>query len=276
MSDSQPSLRDSKGRYRRVAPAASGPDRRAGGFYRSADGDSGPRRVIGRPMTSTEDAVIAAVRLAYDVADAQVDRSLRIASRLKTAGDAATGTDSDRLALQSVERLALRFGEMALAWIELSAAEPGSPLRRMFAAEYRWLGRLLGLVETTSAPTVAPPAVVTTQAPAAVADVAAPQMDTYASPARGETAVLAAVKGTVSRLVRPRLLAHADLGTGPLNCIFAVQGKPPVKARLRFAADRRAWVLELPDLTAHASATWTGAVLDAERVQLAVVHLDLL
>ncbi|WP_088280734.1 hypothetical protein [Ideonella sp. A 288] len=269
MSDQPTSLRDGHGRYRRVPSAASGPDRRVGGFYRSSDGDAGPRRVIGRPLASTEDAVIAAVRLAYDVADAQVDRSLRIASRLKAAGDTATGTDSDRLALQSLERLALRAGESALAWIELSAAEPGSPLRRVLAAEYRWLGRLFGLTDQAPAATAGSPTSGNVQA------APVPTGGTEATPPR-DPAVLPMMRSEVPRPVRVSLQAQSDLGSEPLRCVFSVPGEKPVPALLRFDARRQAWVLELPDLTAHSSATWTAAACADDGVQVAIVKLELL
>ena len=56
---------------------------------------SGHRRqqagIGGVPLTTAEDTVVAAVRLAYKVADAQIEHSMRLAQRLRTAGDRQAG-----------------------------------------------------------------------------------------------------------------------------------------------------------------------------------------
>ena len=62
----------------------------AGNFYRA-----GARRrsdaVGGMPSTASSAAVTAAVRLGYKVAEAQIDRTARLARRLRDAGDQAAG-----------------------------------------------------------------------------------------------------------------------------------------------------------------------------------------
>ena len=90
----------------------------------------------------------AAVRMAYKVAAAQVDRSSRLAQRLRDAGDRAVGPGSDRQALDATERLVFRAMMGGLTWLETAAAERDSPLKRLLAAEYRIVGSMLGLVPT--------------------------------------------------------------------------------------------------------------------------------
>jgi len=119
------------------------PDRRAAGFYRTAE--SGGATLGGIPLSNVNDAVVAAVRMGYEVAAAQIDRSNRLAKRLREAGDRAVGPDSARKSLDAAESLVFRTMMGALTWLESAAGEPESPLMRLAAAEYRLLGSLLGL-----------------------------------------------------------------------------------------------------------------------------------
>ena len=110
----------------------------------------GPRRIAQAkrksvPLTEAEDAVVAAVRMAYGVASAQVERSGRLAQRLREAGDRAIGERSDRKAIDATEQLVFRAMMSALAWLEGLAAEGDSPLKRLVLAQYRILGSILGI-----------------------------------------------------------------------------------------------------------------------------------
>jgi hypothetical protein len=120
------------------------PNRTLGGLYRTPDGGGTGLGGRGVPLNAAEDAVVATVRLAYKVADAQVERSARLASRLRQAGDRAVGEQSDRQALDAAESLVLRAMMNGLAWLE-GVADDKAPIRRMLAAEYRMIGTLLGL-----------------------------------------------------------------------------------------------------------------------------------
>ena len=120
------------------------PRRTAGGFYRTSDGGGTGLNGRGVPLLATEDAVIATVRLAYKVADAQVERSARLASRLRQAGDRAVGEHSERQTLDAAESLVLRTMLSGLSWLE-GVADDKAPLRRLMTAECRMIGSLLGL-----------------------------------------------------------------------------------------------------------------------------------
>ena len=98
---SQPSIVSSDSPRKLIERPATrtGPRRSAANFYRSA---SGSGVVIGGvPMDTVEDAVTAAVRMGYKIAQAQIDRTTRIAQRFKDAGERAAGPHSDRQALDA-------------------------------------------------------------------------------------------------------------------------------------------------------------------------------
>jgi hypothetical protein len=145
--------------YSRPELPRSGPNRSAGGFYRTSDGGGTGFGGRGIPLHAAEDAVVATVRLAYKVADAQVQRSARLASRLRQAGDRAVGGQSDLQALDAAESLVLRAMMSALSWLE-GVADDKAPLRRLMTAEYRMIGSVLGLgsAETPARPDRAPAA----------------------------------------------------------------------------------------------------------------------
>lgn len=129
-------------RWARAEPGATRPNRRLGGFYR-ASGERG--RLGGVPVKNVEDAVVAAVRMGYKVADAQIDRSNRLARRLREAGEQTAGTDVERKSLDAAERLVFRSMMSGLSWLEALSAKQGSPLKNLVDVEYRLLGRMLGL-----------------------------------------------------------------------------------------------------------------------------------
>jgi hypothetical protein len=135
--------------FRRPELKTKGPDRRARGFYRMADRGEGT--LAGMPLDSAEEAAVAAVRLGYKVAATQIERSGRLAQRLRDAGQRQAGPDPERQAADATERLLFDSLMTGLEWLEAAAGEPGSPLRRLVAAEYRLLGSLFGLTEPGSA-----------------------------------------------------------------------------------------------------------------------------
>lgn len=142
--------------FQRPVLDATGPNRRAGGFYRTADDEQGV--LPGIPLTGAEDAVVAAVRLGYKVAAAQIDRSARLARRLREAGERAAGPDSERKAVDATERLLFDSMMAGLEWLEGVAADPSCPLKRLVVAEYRLLGSLFGLTQGAEKPAHTAPA----------------------------------------------------------------------------------------------------------------------
>jgi hypothetical protein len=140
--------------YTRPELEVSRPNRCTGGFYRAAD--AGGQTMGGVPLDSAEAAVVAAVRMGYKVAATQIDRSARLARRLREAGDRVGGGDSARQTVDATERLVFRSMMTGLTWLEALAAERGSPLGRMAAAQYSLLGKILGLGPGTEPSATAP------------------------------------------------------------------------------------------------------------------------
>ena len=132
----------------REAPDRDAPRRTAGGFYRTAE--NAGMTLGGVPLVDAQDAVVAAVRMAYRVAEAQIERSNRLAQRLRTAGDQAVGPDSGRQAVDATEKLLFNAAMSGLGWLENVAAEGDSPIKRLLATQYRMLGTMLGIVDPSS------------------------------------------------------------------------------------------------------------------------------
>jgi hypothetical protein len=144
--------------WARPALTRTGPQRGAGGFYRSAEGkDEKGHQVGGVPLTTANAAVVAAVRLAYQVAEAQIDRSTRLARRLREAGDKEVGASSHRKAVDGAEHLVMKSLLSGLEWWEGSVAEGRCPVKRLAAAEYQMLGTILGFGPSQPAKSPAPP-----------------------------------------------------------------------------------------------------------------------
>lgn len=125
------------------------PNRAAGNFYRAASDD--PHAIGGLPLDNVEATVTAAVRTGYRIAQAQLDRSARLARRLREAGDEATGVGedgqrSDVKALDATEQLIFKGIMSGLSWFEGVAAEGNNPIKRLASAEFRLLGSMLGLL----------------------------------------------------------------------------------------------------------------------------------
>jgi hypothetical protein len=133
---------DSAPRFERPLLKRTAPRRSIANVYRSSGGGAA---VGGVPLDSVEAAVVSAVRMGYKIAAAQIDRTERLAQRLRQAGDQAAGPGSDRQALDATEQLVFRAMMGGLSWLEGIATDGGNPLKRLAAAQYRILGSFLGL-----------------------------------------------------------------------------------------------------------------------------------
>ena len=132
------------GPWKRPEPTALGPNRRFGGYYRSADREIDGQLFRGVPLQTAEDAVVAAVRMGYRIADAQIERGMRIARDLNDAAK-RTGSGDPNQAIDDTERLLAKAVLAGLQWVEEAASAPGHPVRRLLAAEYRMVGSMFGL-----------------------------------------------------------------------------------------------------------------------------------
>jgi hypothetical protein len=119
------------------------PNRSWGGLYRTAEREEPGETLGGVPLHSAEDAVVAAVRMGYRIADEQIERGRRVADRLRAAA-AREGTEPAD-AVDGLEHLFTQLLVSALRWFEETTRDPQSPLRRFASAELGLLASLLGL-----------------------------------------------------------------------------------------------------------------------------------
>ena len=130
--------------YQRPELAVRTPNRAAGGFYRTSTGAGGGSVFGGIPLQASEDAVVAAVRAGYRIADAQIENGMRIAESLRGAA-ARSGAGDAKEVLTTTEGLARRAAVLLLNGIDALAAQPSTVLKRILLSEPQILGALIGL-----------------------------------------------------------------------------------------------------------------------------------
>lgn len=252
--------------YQRKELLRSGPLRNAGGIYRSASGAAGARGGIG--LTSTEDAVVAAVRMGYRIAQTQVDRIDRLSEQLRHAGERAVGPDPEVQALDATDRLITKALLTGLGWVEGVAAEPGSPIARYIGAQFKIICSLLGLhmpVDGCDATPKPPPP------PPSPSPPASPRADRP----RPVTVIHA---GKVRRLVQsPQLHLDAPGVEGEFELLF--HGPDPgagsaFSAVLKLTAGQPA-SLAVKTRVDSAAGTWKAAVCDEGGTQVGSLAIDL-
>jgi hypothetical protein len=257
-------------RWLRPQLERSKPIRTAGGFYRTAEG--GRPGVAGVPLTASEDSVVAAVRMAYNVAEAQIERSARLARRLREAGDRAVGARSDRQALDAVEQLMVKAIQGALVWLERTADDP-DPVKRLLVAQYRLAGSMLGLTPSDAPRSSGGDAPERSARSFDAAAPSRPERGASHAPAHPLKVVL---KGQFRRPVR---ITRYEVASGALRSevkFYSVTDieSDPLKADLAIGTGvRDALSLEIPRLAK--SGLWKAAVCDSENVQIGVIEIEL-
>lgn len=262
---------DQEKRWARPLLEETGPVRSAGGFFRTAEGNS--MNLGGVPLVAAEDAVVAAVRMAYKVADTQVQRSARLAERLRKAGDRAVGERSDRKAVDASEQLLFRAMMSALAWLEAAAAERDSPIKRAMAAQYRLIGSLLGVTPPDSAASRATNSSPPERGAHAEASGAVETVGSYIPLRR----VRVFLRGEIKRPVVVRRCEVASVARfetalhfykvervegAPLEAAFAIDDDG--KATLTIATDRSA-----------PSGAWKAAICSEDGEQIGLIEIEL-
>jgi hypothetical protein len=256
------------------------PNRTAGGLYRTADG--GRPGVGGVPLAATQDTVVAAVRMAYRVAEAQIDRSARLADRLREAGDRAVGARSDRKAIDATEQLIQRAAMSVFAWMEGLAGDR-DVLRRLLVAQNKIQSNIvesiLGIPLGASglSPTAAGATPRAAEAPA-VSDPHVPNdsadQERGGSIGRTLKVVLKGLKRPV-RIRRYELAVAAPDKNPELQFFSDVDIKsPPLAATLDIAADGKA-TLEVTIRRDASPGLWKAAICDAHDVQIGIVEFIL-
>lgn len=259
--------------WSRRPPSRSAPVRSAGGFYRTAEAKG--RAHGGVPLNSANDAVVAAVRLAYRVAESQIDRSARLANRLREAGDRAVGAQSERQAVDAVERLVMKTLMSGLAWWEASVAEGRCPVTRLAAAEYQMLGSMLGLTQ---------PAPRKTQTRTSEEERERPERE----PSRQTTARKAPTRLELEivhkgspRDRRPVLVQNWEIAsdTALKTPVFFYSANDleaePLQAELVLSGRRGGARLFIDTPRKAARGLWRAAICDAEAIQLGFIEIVL-
>jgi hypothetical protein len=129
------------------------PQRGPGGAFRT--NDNLKTGLGGVPLTTVEDATVAAVRMAYDIASAQIDRSKRLADRLKGAADRGLGNDptagqkSAEDAVDGASRLVNNAMLSGMALVEALMAGDNGLAPRLAAAQLKAVKEVLFNVRDT-------------------------------------------------------------------------------------------------------------------------------
>jgi len=267
-------MRNADGWFARCSLERTAPIRTAGTYYRSAG--TGANTIAGIPLNSAEAAVVAAVRTAYKVAETQIDRSARLARRLRDAGDRAVGPGSDQQALDATEGLLFRAAMALLGWVEgATASDSGNPLRRLATAQYQLLGSTLGLrsSEASSART--------TQ----LRGQASEDTDTGSvehAPLRAQPSPRFPVKvkhtGKERRVVRVAVWEYAgdarSQKTIPVTFYHRERGfSTPLKGQV--AVGQKAVTLTLATTRSAPAGRWRAALCDASDVQVGRIEIIL-
>lgn len=262
--------------WSRPEAARTGPLRGIGGYYRSADREVDGKVFRGAPLNQAEDVAVAAVRMAYKIADAQIDRGLRVARDLRGAAQ-SRGVDPQD-ALDASERLLRKALLAGLQWIESAAGDDENPLRRLAKAEYRMLGSLFGLArkrdegdaaEPAAAP--APPAShAPTQASARDERDARPPLQIYNDheppgarrPVQGQRLALPSERHKGS---------YPDLQFHPEDAISDVD---VIAAKLSWD-DSGVGKLVIPTQLTHQRGTWVAGIYEPDGQQVGVLCIVL-
>jgi hypothetical protein len=241
------------------------PDRGVGGLLRSADRQQAGQVIAGVPMQTVSDAVVATVRLGYQVADRQIERGKRLTEQLRGAA-ARAGVDDPEVWIEQTERL-LAKALMAGSGLADGALGTDSVLMRLARAELKLLARWAGLKIDGAADKPAGPAA---DAPAP----AAPAPKAAAAPAVAVR--LAAADPADRRAVQVLQAQWSTLPAEALPLWFHLRGgtaaEPMAGTLERVDGHDR---LSLHTLRQQPAGVWRAAVCLADGLQIGSVDVEL-
>jgi hypothetical protein len=255
------------------ASRRTGPKRGFGGYYRSADREVDGKLLRGVPLNTAEDAALAAVRMAYRIADSQIDRGLRIARDLR--GAARKEGIEPRDAVDASERLLSKALLAGLQWFESASGEERHPLRRLAAAEYRMLGSLFGIAPDK-----------TKAAPADEAQAGAGARESAAAGPRGSApseARVQVINKADKTKRRPVLSARLTLAQ-PLprgsddglsfHHVDAEDADKALSAKIHWD-EKTAPQLSIEACMTHRRGCWFAGIYDRDGLQIGVITIEL-
>jgi hypothetical protein len=262
------------GRFTRPPLERTAPKRGAIHFYRAASDD--PGAVAGVTLDSVEDAVVAAVRMGYKVASAQIDRSARLATRLREAGTRAAGPHSERQALDATEQLVFRTMMAGLSWFEGFSTESGNPLKRLAQSNYRILGSLLGLLPADATTDEGPGPTAGSEG-AGTSRTPPPADAARTGPARPGVRLRLRHAGPERRPIRPHLVELApDLATREFPLVFYCDRRPTMSfdGSLTVTSPGSA-TLTIRETPSDCVGRWKAAVCDDDGLQVGYIAIEL-
>lgn len=244
------------------------PNRSFGGLYQTAEHEEQGETLGGVPLHTAEDAVVAAVRLGYRVADEQIERGRRIASRLRGAA-AREGSSGLGDAADGLDDLLVKAVQSGLQFIEEAASDPRHPLKRLGSAQLSAIASLLGLRDPVAH--ASPDEASEGEPPAPAANPSRPS-----SPAAPHRHVWIRhdprSDGRAVRVVTCELEGDTP-DESPVTFFHLTQTSDPVRATLMRRAPKT--VLEVCIRPEHPAGRWRAAVLDGDRLQTGVIEIEL-
>lgn len=250
------------------------PDRSLGGLLRSADrsaarsgaDDAAAQVIAGVPLQTVSDAVVATVRLGYQVADRQIERGRRVTEQLRGAA-ARAGVDDPEAWIEHTERLLAKAFTLGSGMAD-GALGADSPLMRLARAELKLLARWAGL-KLDAAPDAAADTA-TDPTAESKAGASAPQ----APPAVAVR--LAAEDPADRRAVRVLQAQWSALPAQELPLWFHLRGAAaaePMAGTLARVDGRDR--LSLQTRRSHPAGVWRAAVCLADGLQIGWVDVEL-
>jgi hypothetical protein len=236
-------------RWGRPPLEQSGPIRTAAGFFGASEGRADEHD--GVSSGAAEDAVVAAVRIAYKVADAQLQRSARLAERLSKVGGGAADGGGDRRAGVAA---AMTNG---FSWLETAVAGHDSPLMRLMIVQCK-------LIESMLCATPEPP-------------VSAPAVAKKDEPPLSTRRVRIFLKGEVKRPVILHRFEVANAALPETGVRFHnVEGTSAasLEASLTVADDGQPKLTITTDISAPPG-RWKGAVCSQDDEQIGLIEIEL-
>jgi len=252
------------------------PRREVGGLYRTADNER--TGLGGVSMASAEDAMVAAVRMAYDIADDQITRSKRLADRLKGAADRATGNDpegqkSGQDAVDAAGRLVNNAMLSGMSWLEaLMASDDGLAPRlakaQLQAAKSVLFGRVGDAVASAAERVDAP-----RSSPAPCPEPETPRVRIMLREPKGRRRAIRLVRWEVERLVSPNDLFFRFVGRtkSRVGLVEELEGLLAPGAQ----DDARPVLTMISTPPTAPSGLWRAPVCDANGEQHGIIEIEI-
>jgi hypothetical protein len=260
---------------KRPSPDRTRPLRARGNLYRTDDNAKGG--LGGVTLGAAEDAMVAAVRMAYDIADGQIARSKRLADRLKGAADRVAGNDPEEGGQKSAEdavdaasRLVNNAMLSGMTWVEaLMGAEDGLAPRlaaaQLKAAKNVLFGTREGRAGATDPDTDPEPRPAASR-PAASQRPTLPDVRIVLGGAKAARRPITIRRWDVRRLIDAELYFHpVKGGAGTAQVTGEIADANQALPTLRMA------------LVPHDAplGRWRAAICDAEGEQYGVIEIEI-